>query len=109
VAAVRELREETGLEARGLTLLFVELEPKRCRRPGGDWHRWEVFEAKVTGELRQNLDETKQVMWCDAGTFAWLAQRTREYRAGQMSEEEWELFPGLEPVWYDFFHYLGEV
>jgi ADP-ribose pyrophosphatase YjhB (NUDIX family) len=79
-AAARELSEETGLVARSLRLLAEGDRFNRCRRPGGDWHHWQVFA---------------------------LAQRAQAYQAQLLSEDDWQAAPGLEIVWYAWLHAIG--
>jgi ADP-ribose pyrophosphatase YjhB (NUDIX family) len=58
-AATRELREEVGLEATELRHLLTRRYENRCRRPGGDHHHWQVFEATCDGSPEQ-----KSRNWC---------------------------------------------
>lgn len=102
-AAIRELKEETGLDAG--TDIHLVLEGDRdnmCRRPGGDWHHWHVYEASASGQVIGHEEEAQGAAWYPLRTVRELAQRTEAYRAGHLSEEEWQADPGLEEVWYDF-------
>jgi ADP-ribose pyrophosphatase YjhB (NUDIX family) len=102
-AARRELREETGLIATSLHVFFAGEVENPCRRPGGAWHYWRLYEAvEFSGELIHNKDEVKKIGWYPLASVRELAERTEEYRAGRIPEEEWQQRPGIEPVWYDF-------
>lgn len=105
-AAIRELREEVGLKVKKLKLLFSGRKDFSCRRPGGDWHDWKVYQVEVQGKLKRNLAETKKVGWFSKIEIEGLARRTRQYLDQKISEEEWEQTPGLEPVWYEHFQEL---
>src|SRR6266849_9764330 len=59
-AAVRELREEVGLEAVHLRCVLDTTVENTSRRPSGDWHCWKVYQVQTTGALDRNLSETKQ-------------------------------------------------
>jgi ADP-ribose pyrophosphatase YjhB (NUDIX family) len=109
VAARGEVQEEVGLRVESLNLVTKGRKDNPCRREGGDHHYWWIYEVEVSGELRRNLDETKQAGWFSAGKIKGLARKTEEYRNGRILNEEWEKNPGIEPVWYDFFVELGIV
>ncbi len=106
-AAREELFEEVGLEATNLKLLIEERKENRCRREGGDWHLWKVYEAEVVGELKESVDETKQVGWYAKEQLRILASKMQLYAEGKISEDEWQKHPGLEAVWLEFFKELG--
>lgn len=106
-AAREELSEETGLEATNLKLLFEERKDNKCRREGGDWHLWKVYEAEAVGEFKDNKDETKQVGWYTKEELNSLAARTNLYLVGKIPEDEWQKQPGLEPIWLEFLKKLG--
>lgn len=105
-AAMRELKEEVGLDGLNLRLVLEGRKDNPCRREGGTWHLWKIYELKVTGELIPNLEETKSTGWYTKGKISELGLRTEKYRHGEISEEEWETDPGLEPVMYDWFKEL---
>ncbi len=108
-AAARELLEETGLVARSLRLLAEGDRYNRCRRPGGDWHHWQVFEAEVDeGQLvRWNAEESRRIGWFTPEQVLALTQRTQAYQGQRLSEDDWQAAPGLEVVWYDFLRTIG--
>ncbi len=106
IAAVRELKEETGLEAGTLELLIEERQENMCRRPAGSWHLWRVYSATVGGELKRSEEETKSAAFYTPAEIKCLAKMTEDYRAGKISEEQWQRQPGLEPIMYDWFKKL---
>lgn len=94
-AARNELEEETGLTAISLKLIDEGRMENPCRRPGGDWHYWRIYQAKATGELQPSLEETRGHVWC-----------SREQMAGLLNNEPIMMEHGeisLEPVWRDWF------
>lgn len=99
-AAGRELEEEVGLKANKLKLIFEGKQENSCRRPGGTWHYWKIFETETTGELNRSKDETKQAGWYGSEEITALGERTEKYLRGETSEEEWRKNPGLETFWY---------
>src|SRR3989338_9276251 len=124
VACFNGFEEETGLKAIGAPKPLIPKTPRqyfKCRR-GGEYHDWQIFEVRWYGELRPNPDETKNTKWFSAKEIKALALRTADYLAkkGQaelLQEEltqaiwrdldgEWQISPGLEPVWYEFFKEL---
>lgn len=73
------------------------------------WHHWKVYSAETSGDLRRSEDETKRANWYSKEDIKKLAQRTEQYNAKQISEEEWEKSPGLEPVMYEWFKELNVI
>lgn len=110
-AAARELAEETGLVAVSLRPVAQGKRFNRCRRPGGDWHVWWVYEAQVdeAQPLRWNADESKRLGWYAPEQVVALAQRTQAYQGQLLSEEDWQAAPGLEIVWSHWLRTLGIV
>jgi ADP-ribose pyrophosphatase YjhB (NUDIX family) len=107
-AAIRELEEEVGLKAerKDLRLLIEGRAENPCRRPGGTWHYWKIFEVKVEGEIQASPNEVKKFNWYNKEDLLLFAKRTEKYRSGVISQQEWEQSPGLEPVCYDWFKKL---
>lgn len=114
-AAVDEVSEEIGV-----TIAVADLHPtvihKRrinnvCRREGGDHHVWYVYEAVVGNEvvLVANEDQARSASWLTQTELDTLAARTALYKAGGITEEEWQENPGMEPIWVDFMTELGYV
>lgn len=98
-AAKDEVHEEVGLTVVSLKLLDERKRENYCRRKGGTWHQWKLYEAQVEGELEPSLDETKQAGWYSKEQVEELSKRTEKYLAGEISEEEWQNKPGLETTW----------
>lgn len=112
-AARRELREETGLIAVNLTLVWEArvTQHNTCSRPGGTWHQWSVYTptAPPTGDVTPDPGEAVSFDWVDRGSVDVLARRTRAYLAGMITEDQWARYPGLEPVWLDILTGTGWV
>lgn len=106
-AAQNELREEVGLEAENLVELFRVRKNNPCRRPGGNYHTWRVYNAKAEGEVQRSLEETEAAEWHSKRGIQRLALCTELYHSGQISEDEWRDNPGLEEVWYEMFQQAG--
>ena len=102
VATKEELEEEVGLRVKNLKLIFEGRKDNPCRREGGTWHYWKIYNAEVEGEIQRSLEETKQAGWYSKEEIGGLANRTEQYLAGKTSEDEWQKSPGLEPVWYEW-------
>jgi len=102
-AVIRELKEETGLDAGADIHLVLEADiNNQCQRPNGSWHHWRVYQASASGQISENKDEAEGAGWYPLTRIAELARRTEVYRAGLISEAAWQAEPGLEGVWYDF-------
>jgi ADP-ribose pyrophosphatase YjhB (NUDIX family) len=108
-AGLRELREEVGLGATHLTLIHRATYGNRCRRPGGDWHDWKVYDAVTAGEPVRSADETRALRWATPAELAELVAITRQHLAMGSGPEEWEHRPGLEPVWLEMLTQVGVV
>ncbi|MFH1648905.1 MAG: NUDIX hydrolase [Patescibacteria group bacterium] len=108
-AAKEELEEETGLVSIKLTLLVEGRKDNSCRRIGGSWHYWKVYDAEVKGELKPNEDETKQAGWYSKKQMEGLQKRADDYLNKKISESEWEISPGIEPVWKEWFKELDII
>lgn len=109
LSAQRELEEEVGLKVEDLKLLVEGRKDNMCRREDGTWHHWKLYEAKTTGELKRSEDETKRAGWYSKEEIQHLAQRTEKYNSKEISDEEWEKNPGLEPVMYEWFKELAII
>jgi ADP-ribose pyrophosphatase YjhB (NUDIX family) len=105
-AAIRELKEETGLTSTKLQLLTEGRKDTACRREEGTWHYWKIYKMKVEGEIEQNTAETKQLDWYSKKQIQRLARRTRQYLDKRIKDEDWEKNPGIEVVWYEWFQKL---
>ncbi|WP_067828351.1 NUDIX domain-containing protein [Actinomadura kijaniata] len=102
-AAAAEVAEELGLTVVGhLELVTFGWRTAACRRipgPGGPGHHWHVYRAQVTGELAPSTRETRGAEFYDRDALQALAARTIAYAWDQVSIQEFEADPGLEPVW----------
>ena len=101
-AATDELQEEVGLKAQDLRLLVEGRKENPCRREGGTWHYWKIYQAQADGTIKAAEDETKQVGFYTKDDLLALAVKTERYLRGEIKEGEWESSPGLEPVWYEW-------
>jgi 8-oxo-dGTP pyrophosphatase MutT (NUDIX family) len=111
-AARRELMEEVGLSAgpNTLTLVAGGTYGNRCRRPGGTHHRWEVFETyRDQSDPVRNQDEVRAMAWMTLPEIASLARLCRSHLNRNAGPDEWRDYPGLEPIWLEFFTDLGYV
>ena len=101
-AAKRELWEEVGLRANDFKFLIEGQKENPCRRGGGNWHYWKIYEADVKGNIQRSQKETKQTRWLTRKQIQKLANKTDQYLKGKISESEWQKSPGLEPVWKEW-------
>jgi 8-oxo-dGTP pyrophosphatase MutT (NUDIX family) len=108
-AASIELLEEVGLVAKRLTLIGEGRKENPCRRTGGTWHYWKIFEAEVAGEIRLSPRETRGAIWASPKTVRQLIARTEEYSRNLIDDREWMARPGLEHVWIEWFRDLNIV
>ena len=106
-AGSRELSEEVGLEAGVMVEVVRARKGNPCRRENGDHHRWKVYSVEATGEVERSLEETRSAGWYSKSDIEQLAQKTEDYRRGDVSDGEWEESPGLEEVWYELFQQTG--
>jgi 8-oxo-dGTP pyrophosphatase MutT (NUDIX family) len=111
-AAVDEVREELGIKLDGLTKtpIYARRVENICRRPGGDHHAWYVYESTVADTaLEPDADEARGADWYSAEQLNVLADRTRAFHAGKVSETDWTANPGFEEVWLPFMEELSYV
>lgn len=111
-AAKDEVFEELGLTVSDLTKTNINDRrvDNKCRREGGDYHNWTVYETTVEDTtLRPSEDETKGAGWYSQEQLQALADRTKAYQAGKIPEAEWAEIPGLEEVWVSFLGELGYI
>lgn len=102
-AARAELEEEVGLTATKLTLCAQGRKENQCRREGGSWHEWRLYEVEAAGDVQPSPDETKGALWVSKEEIRTLAERTKLRQAGEVSDDAWEADPGLEPVMCEWF------
>ena len=101
-AARQELKEEVGLDMKGLTLLAEGRRENPCRREDGNWHYWKIYELNADGTVQRSESETKQAHFYTRNDLLSLADKTEKYIRGSISQTDWERSPGLEPVWYEW-------
>lgn len=83
---VREVKEETGLDVNGYKQVAEEeVYGDVCRR-GVTVHYWNLFKCETTGEIVQNVEETKSIGW---------------YTPDEMKKME------LQPLWIYWFKKLN--
>lgn len=100
-AVKRELAEEVGLRASSVALLLSKRYQNKCRRLGGDYHNWQVFQAWPKGTLTLSEQETRAARWVTRYELAHLTEIGIDHMACGDGPEEWRRRPGLEPVWID--------
>lgn len=105
-SAKRELKEEVGLDTKELKLIAEGRKENRCRREDGTWHYWKLYQVTTTGEINRSKDETKQVDWYTKDEIKELANKTERYNRKEISEDDWNKNPGLEPVMYEWLREL---
>ena len=105
-AARQELKEEVGLDVVDLQLIGEGRKENQCRREGRSWHYWKIYNVETGGSLERSLDETKQVGWYTKDEIIKLAERTRQYIAGNINDKDWNNNPGIEPVWVEWLQKL---
>ena len=113
-AAIDELSEELGItlsiSALHRTIIDKRRVANECRRIGGDYHFWTIYEAETDiTDLAPDPDETNGAFWYKKAALQSIADRTREYQEGNVDQLEWADNPGLEPVWVDFLKELGYI
>lgn len=101
-AAREEVKEEVGLEVTNLKLIIEGRRENVCRRPGGTWHYWKLYETEVQGDLKPSQDETKKAGWYTKDEIRKLAERTEKYNSGEILDDNWKLSPGLEQNFYEW-------
>jgi len=105
-AAKEEVQEEIGLKLTKIKLIAEGRKNNRCRREGGNWHYWKIYEVEAEGNIKPSGNETKQAGWYTKEQIKRLSKRTERYLRGKLSEEEWQALPGIETVWYEWFKKL---
>lgn len=108
-AARAELKEEVGLTAISMKVILEGRRDNPCRREGGTWHYWKIYEVEAEGEIERSLDETKQAGWYVKDEIRKLAERAQQYVDGEITEEEWRSKPGLEPIFAEFLKELDVI
>jgi len=105
-ACIREFQEKTGLKVVGepkpIQLSKGTYRRNECRREGGAYHFWRLFEVQWEGKLDHSKKETMGVGWLTIKQIKLLGERTEKYLDGKITEMNWMTQPGLEPIWYEF-------
>lgn len=108
-AAKRELKEEVGLDTISLSLVAEGRKQNLCRRRGGTWHYWKIYQMQVQGELQRSREETKQAHFFEPAHINVFVERTKRYLAKGTTEHDWSQAPGFQLVWYEWFSELGLI
>jgi|HubBroStandDraft_4_1064222.scaffolds.fasta_scaffold114740_2 8-oxo-dGTP pyrophosphatase MutT (NUDIX family) len=113
-AAIDEVHEEVGLTVKLEDLVPTAIVGTRfnnhCRRKGGTYHDWWVFEVtKFSGEIIPDPTETQGAAWYGAEDVQLLADRTRQYQAQMIEQQDWLANPGLEEIWVTMLEQLGYI
>lgn len=102
-AALDEVQEELGIVLAPESLKKVidnKHMSNQCSREGGSYHDWTVYEARITYRtLQPDADEAKGARWYTPEEVQALADKTKAYLEGEISEQAWTENPGLEDVW----------
>lgn len=111
-AAIAETREEVGLTVtrEDLRRVYIQWHQSRCGadipHPSGG-HDWQVYVAtRWSGTVVRAEEEATDARWYTPEQVQELAERTFAYARGEVTEEEWEASPGLEPVWAEILSVL---
>lgn len=91
-AIKREIKEESGYNAKNCILLFQEeIQNNPCSR-GVNIHYWYLYKCGITGKIKQNKKETKSIGWYTKQQISKLYKQKK-----------------LEPVWEYWFNKLGFI
>ncbi len=90
-AAVRELKEEVGLDTVSMELFAEGRVENPCSRPEGTWHYWKVYKMQTAGEVKPSEEEAKQALW--------------------LTREEIKNLPppGFEPIMFEWYQEHGII
>lgn len=103
------LSEQCDNKSVGMLVWRVEGRKENPCRRGSKWHYWKIYEVETIGDLKRSENETKQAGWYSKSDLLALAQKTEKYLLGKISEQEWEKYPGLELVWYEWLRQLKVI
>ncbi len=65
-----------GLSPTELKLVAEGKKNNPCRREGGSWHYWKIYQVDTEGDIKRSRDETKQAEWFTLDQIKSLARRT---------------------------------
>jgi len=120
-AAKTEAQEESNITVHALKEVLHERFENPCKRTGGSWHEWYVFDAADwSGNLKAGSD-AKEARWISHDELYTLAERTHSFsekfnipfsKISTLTEKvvgdsEWQESPGLEPVWVVLLERIG--
>lgn len=120
-AAKKEAQEEAGITVSGLKKVLEETFQNPCKREGGSYHEWHVFDVLNWSGEPKAASDAKEVFWATRQELNDLAQKTidilkkAEIPLENLSEathfvtqnKEWSENPGLEPVWIIMLKKIG--
>jgi len=120
-AAAKESLEEVGIAIVRNKLVWEGRILNSCKREGGTFHDWQVFEAEEwSGELKSGSD-AREAFWATPEKLRQFVSRTEYFvkkfgipyvqvgdltrkvfgdPASPVTDPEWAADPGLEFVWY---------
>lgn len=120
-AAIREAKEEIGVEAISQEKTWGGTFSNPCRRQGGSHHDWQIFEVKEWHGTPSAGSDARTLIWLPENSILSLARRTasiskKYWQTGQShleltrhlaSDPEWQNYPGLELVWCNILTMIG--
>ena len=113
-AAIREAKEEIGVEILSQQKVFEGTFYNPCRRNNGDHHHWQIFEADEWRGTPAAGSDAQELIWLPKSGLVSLASRTahiaEQYvlqgntKRGPLAhllanDLAWQMNPGLELVW----------
>ena len=124
-AAIKEAGEEAHVSVDTLKRLFCGTFSNSCRRDGGGFHEWSIFEAvKWHGKVKAGSD-AKEAYVFSLRKLSALAKRTRSFSKQSgiplnrrhvdrftkyvVDNPRWQKSPGLEPVWVLMLEKIGII
>jgi NTP pyrophosphatase (non-canonical NTP hydrolase) len=115
-AAIEAVALHVGLTVTELAEITGGWRGDRCvsgNSAQGTGHTWQIYQATVTGDLADVLtvDQGRyhSVRWADSGELQQRAHRTLAFAVGDVTAEQWNLEPGLAPVWVYWLHITGLI
>ncbi|MEK7541697.1 MAG: NUDIX domain-containing protein [Patescibacteria group bacterium] len=123
-AAVREAKEEIGIEILSQRKVFEGTFSNPCRRDSGDHHHWQVFETDEWRGTPAAGSDASELIWLPETGIVSLASRTwglaKKYGFSALeshaylvallnADPEWQEGPGLELVWCIILTRIGMI